>query len=159
MVTFLGFFHAAIAYLAVKWVFFPTASTYATFIAVVYFLFLKIIIKQITNCTKIRCKFNFTLCAWFLRALNVIAVEAFYLFDRMPINSMIEFRINFIMILFFIMAKSAGEKFIAFCALKLAASVVMFATKFGVIADIFFFLFRRWSWMCFFYLLIFFLHN
>ncbi len=136
----------AITRIAMKKVFPSTNSTNTTSVTMKNFFCKIVVIKKITNSTKVSCKFNTTRFAILLWSLFGKTFIAFYSFYIMAINLVIFFRIKFILIFYFVMTKSAREKFQASGTLFLTSPFIMFTTKFCIyFFDFFFFFYFKFS--------------
>jgi len=97
-----------------------------------HFFLICLVIEQITNATKIRCKLNFaalTILLWWLHQLAAIASD---LSNVEPIKFVIFLGVYLLLIVHFIVTKPAAEKLIASIALLLASTFVMLAPKLRV---------------------------
>ena len=133
---------ATLTVLAVEKVVSAAHPTDAALVAVEDLLFLKIIVKQIANATEITCKLNSTVLAVFLGLLDGFAVQALNLLHLVSVNLMVFLKVVFTVILYFIMAHTAGKKFLAYRAPLLAATLVVLAAKLFVVFRFFNPLFR-----------------
>lgn len=157
MISLLANWQATPASITMEKVVTSPNSTNSTTFTVKNFLLLVIVIKQITDFTKVPRKLNSTTLTVLLRRSNMIASHAFYFFNGMSIYLMVFLWVEFVVVLDFVMAHSACEEFFTFRALLLAASSIMLATKQVNFSFLFFFnlwLLFIFTWYIFIFIFI-----
>ena len=112
-----------------KEVFSTTNTANSTLVAMENFLFITLVIKQVTNGAIITGKFNSTFLAVLLTGLYCITYHAFHFFNGMSVNLVILFRVRFLIKFHFIVTKSAYEKFFTLLAFKHTFSNIMFTSR------------------------------
>jgi hypothetical protein len=95
-----------------------------------YFLFIKVIIKEFADSTKIFCELYFTIFTFFLNWLCFSTLQASYFLNCIPIDLMILFWISLVHILHIIVTKSTRKKFQTLRTFLFTSSFIMLTTKF-----------------------------
>lgn len=136
MIILLGYSQTAVADFAMEEIFSSTNSTNATAITVENLFLFQLVIKELAFLTEICSKLDATILAsrlYFLRSFAFQAPDFFYI---KSVDLMVFLRIHLILIIDFIMAKTASEEFIAYFTFFLTSSTVMLA---AIRHDFFFF--------------------